>query len=129
MVLPLHANWGSKMAVLATVSAIIAASRILLQDQVDSPYRYADSDLLLALNEGLMELRRIRPDLMQAYFGLSLPTLAQTPDSLIPVDEMYRMYLVYYVCGQAQLRDDENTQDSRAGAFLSKATNMLTSIS
>jgi hypothetical protein len=40
---------------------------------------------------------------------------------------MYRVSLLYYICGQAQLRDDENTQDARASVFLNKfVAQMLT---
>jgi hypothetical protein len=43
------------------------------------------------------------------------------------MDPMYRVSLLYYICGQAQLRDDENTQDARASVFLNKfVAQMLT---
>jgi hypothetical protein len=35
---------------------------------------------------------------------------------------------VYYICGQAQLRDDENVQDSRAVTFLNKFTSQMLTI-
>jgi hypothetical protein len=34
------------------------------------------------------------------------------------MDPMYQTALVYYMCGIAQLRDDEETQDQRASAFI-----------
>ena len=112
---------------LDTVQDYFDRSRVLLQDEV-APYRYHNHDLVENLNMGIMEARRLRPDLLRSYFRTSLPDYStSTMNATVPIDPMYRVAFVYYICGQAQLRDDENVQDSRAAAFLNKfAAQMLT---
>jgi len=46
----------------------------------------------------------------------------------VPIDQMYRLSFVYYICGMAQLRDDENVQDSRAAVFLNKFVSQMLTI-
>ena len=45
--------------------------------------------------------------------------------TLFVMDPQYRMAFVYFICGHAQLRDEEDTQDSRASMFLGQFTQML----
>src|SRR5262245_55055095 len=112
------------MAALATVQQYLDESRRLLQDQT-APYRYPDVDLVEALNIGLTEARRLRADLFLPSF--SIPQYAAPADVSkdVPFDPMYRSALVYYMVGRAQARDDEDTTDSRASAFLTKFTQQL----
>lgn len=110
---------------LDTVQDYVNRARVLLLDQVE-PYRYSTSDLVDALNMGIMEARRLRPDVLQAYLRTTPPSFSSTAlSALVPIDVQYRSAFVYYVCGQAQLRDDENVQDSRAVTFLNKFTSQL----
>ncbi len=39
------------------------------------------------------------------------------------------MAFLYYVCAQAQIRDEENTQDSRAAEFMGLWRSIMTSTS
>lgn len=110
---------------LDTVQDYIDKSRALLQDAV-IPYRYSDADMMDALNQGIMESRRIRPDITLASFRLTLPEYL-TVGSTVAIDPQYRMAFVYYICGQMQLSDQEDVQDTRAIAFLNKFTGQLTS--
>lgn len=113
---------------LDTVQDYIDRARVLLLDEVD-PYRYPTVDLVEALNLAIMEARRLRPDLLKSYFRTSLPdfsTASMTAE--VPVDPQYRMAFLYYICGHAQLRDDENNQDSRSAAFLNKFVSQLLTI-
>ncbi len=116
------------MPALATVGQYLIESRRLLQDQFE-PYRYPDADLVDALNMGLQEARRLRADLFIPQ-NFEVPWLdPDTPDedAEVPMDIMYRVSLVYYICGRAQLRDDESTTDARASSFMQKfLTQMLT---
>lgn len=115
------------MPALDTVADYIADARVLLQDTVE-PYRYSSAELVENLNLGLLEIRRMRPDLMTGTFRTSVPKYSSTSTSTaVAIDVMYRVALLYYVCGHAQLRDDEATQDQRSLAFLNKFTaQMLT---
>lgn len=110
---------------LDTVQDYIDRARVLLLDEVE-PYRYPTADLVENLNMGILEARRLRPDVLFAYLRTAPPefsTGAMTAD--VPIDVQYRMAFVYYICGQAQLRDDENVQDSRAVTFLNKFTSQF----
>ena len=111
---------------LDTVADYITAVRALLQDTIET-YRYSDADLIAALNYGILEMRRLRPDLLSSYFATSLPTYSASGD-YVDVDPQYRMSLVYYIAGHLQLRDDENTQDARAAIFLNKFTSQMLDI-
>jgi hypothetical protein len=114
------------MAQLSTVAEYLAESRRLLQDAT-APYRYPDVDLVEALNFGLMEMRRLRPDLFLNEF--TVPSyVSTTPTAVVTVDLMYRTPLVYYMVGRMQLRDDEATMDARAGTFMQKFLQQLVAI-
>jgi hypothetical protein len=102
------------VATLATVGDYLSESRRLLQDEI-VPYRYPDKDLVEALNVGLMEVRRVRPDLLLPLFDIPRFDSVTIPTTgVVTIDPMYRASLVYYIVGRAQLRDDEQTQDARA---------------
>lgn len=113
---------------LDTVQDYIDRARVLLLDQVE-PYRYPDTDLVEALNLGILETRRLRPELLSSFFRGSLPDFS-TADmgAAVPIDPQYRTAFIYYICGHAHLRDDEITQDSRAVAFLNKFTAQMLAI-
>ncbi len=111
---------------LSTVQDYVDGARVLLLDQVE-PFRYSNADLVTALNYAILEARRLRPDLLRAYLGAELPEYsADDMGETVEVDQQYRVAFLYYVCGQAQLRDDENNQDSRASALMNKFNAVLT---
>jgi hypothetical protein len=112
---------------LDTVQDYLNRCRALLLDQ-NIPYRYPDIDLVENLNMGILEARKLRPELFQATFWstTTLPSFSATaPTAVVPIDPQYRVPFVYYICGHAQLRDEENTQDTRAAAFLNKFTSQM----
>lgn len=100
---------------LETVQMYVAYARELLQDEANAPYRYSDASLVRALSLALPEAKKLRPDL---FIGVTIPTFTVSDATVVPMDEMYRPALAYYMCGIAQLRDDEEVQDQRAAAFL-----------
>lgn len=113
---------------LETVADYIRDARVLLQDTV-ADYRYSDPELVEALNLGLLEMRRLRSDLLRSYFRTSIPSFSSSAmTAVVPMDQQYRVALLYYICGQAQLRDDEDTQGARATAFLNKFVAQMLSI-
>lgn len=114
---------------LDTVQDYLDRARVLLLDTYDGPYRYSTADLVEALNMGILEARRLRPELFQSYFRTSLPDFTTSAlSATVDIDPQYRVAFVYYMCGQAQLRDDENNQDSRAVTFLNKFTSQMLTI-
>lgn len=113
---------------LDTVADYVRDARVLLQDG-SQPYRYSDSEIVENINLGLLEMRRLRPELLRSYFSSTIPTFsAGAQTTSVPVDPMYRVALLYYVCGHTQLRDDEGTQDARATVFLNKFTAQMLTI-
>lgn len=110
---------------LETVADYVSLARTLLQDTVDSPYRYLDTDIVVALSVAMQEAKRLRPDL---FLNATLQTFTVNDTTPVVFDETYRIILVYYICGHVQLRDDEQSQDQRAAAFLSLFTSKLTSV-
>jgi hypothetical protein len=113
---------------LDTLGDYVAECRRLLQDEVDTPYRYPTADLVAALNLALLEVRRVRPDLLMPTFEIAF--FGDPDDTTAPVnfEPMYRTALVYYVVGRIQLRDDEQTQDARAASLMTKFLGQLLSV-
>jgi hypothetical protein len=113
------------MPALATVQDYVTEARRLLQDQT-SPYRYPDDDLVSALNLGILTARRLRPDL---FLNVSpLPSFSAVDTTVFTMDEQYRVAFIYFIVGHAQLRDEEDTQDNRAAAFIGKFTTQLVTL-
>jgi hypothetical protein len=114
------------MAAFDTVQKIVDECRRLLQDQV-VPYRYPDVDLVAALNSAMLEVRRLRPDLLLPLFEIPEYS-AGSMGAAVTIEPMYIPAVVYFIVGHAQLRDDEPTMDQRAAAFKqSFAAKLLTS--
>jgi hypothetical protein len=111
---------------LATVEDLVTTARVLLQDRVE-PYRYSTAELLVALSMGMLEARRLRPDLFRATPD-ETPDYDTLDDTEIEIDQQYRPALLYYVVGHAHLRDEEDTSDARASAFLQKFTAQLLTV-
>ncbi len=108
------------MAHLDTVQKIIDAARILLQDTV-APFRYPEADFIMALNDSMLEARRLRADL---FLDNTIPFFANAGDTF-SIEAMYRTAFTYYVAGKIQLVDDEVSQDQRATVFLNKFVSQL----
>jgi hypothetical protein len=104
---------------LDTVSDYLSTARTLLQDTFSGSYRYSDAELVTGLNLALLEMFKLRPDL---FIGVTtVPSYSSTsPTTAVAVDQRYRTAVLYYVCGHAHLRDEEQTEDARAGGFMTK---------
>lgn len=100
---------------LDTVAQYVSLARTLLMDEYDGPYRYSDAQLVTGLNLAFFETKRVRADLL---IGKTLPNFTAANSDPVDMDEMYRVPLVYYMCGHAQMRDEEGNQDQRAAGFL-----------
>lgn len=102
-----------------TVDAVISIVRDILQDSVE-PFRYPTTGLIGSLNDGIGELRRLRPDAFLTS-GLRSPTPTLAAGDDIPVDIIFRSGLIYYTAGHIALRDDSFTEDARATSLLNVA--------
>lgn len=110
---------------LATVQDMVTRTRTLLQDTV-APYRYSDDVIVAALNMGVMEARRLRPDILRSSLRSSVPQFELSDD--FTIDDMYKPAFVYYMVGYVQMIDEEDVSDQRAAAFLNKFTSQLLSV-
>lgn len=105
---------------LTNVGNILGQVRTLIQDVDNSSgqYRYSTDSIVTALNQGVMEMFRIRPDLFLEV-DYVVPTFSVGGlDVDIGIEAQYVPPLIYYVVGLVQVRDDEQTQDTRAATFL-----------
>jgi hypothetical protein len=107
---------------LTTVADYVAQARVLLQDTLANAYRYSDIELVQSLNLGMVEARRLRADL---FLGRDVPIYTANDVTPVVIDDQFRMALLYYVVGNVQLRDEEDTQDQRALALITKFTTQL----
>ena len=102
------------MALLNTVADMVLQARVLTQDKT-LPYRYQDDEFLTALNAAVLESKKLRPDF---WMFVTPPSYTIVDATALVIPDMYRMAFVYYMVGQAQMRDEEETQDNRAAGFL-----------
>jgi hypothetical protein len=86
---------------LETVTKYVDYARELLQDTKNSPYRYSDVSLVRALALSLPEAKKLRPDL---FINVTIPDITANDTTVVPMDEMYRTALVYYMCGNSPRR-------------------------
>jgi hypothetical protein len=112
---------------LDNVSQYIVESRTLLQDVIP-PYRYADAELISTLNMAMQISYRLRADLFLGLTSSSIPAFTANDTTPVPMDAMYRVPIVHFMAGHAQLRDEEDTQDSRAVGLIADFKSSLISI-
>lgn len=100
-----------------TVGDLVTEARVLLQDTQSDNYRWSDDMVYQALNEGLLETKKLRPDF---YRGLAAtPQYAPTDvNTAITYPEEYRPALTNFIVGRIFQQDDEAADDDRAGKFL-----------
>lgn len=114
------------MTTLATVEDYAEQARVLLQDE-SVPYRYADSVLLQAINLGILEMRRVRPDIFMANFTV-IPSYSAVDDTAVEIDLQYRPALLYFIVGYTEISNSEEGQDARGAALMDRFMGQLTSL-
>lgn len=111
---------------LETVADLVVNARILLQDRIE-PYRYETDQLVTALNIALQDARRIRPDIFLPTFTIPIYSSSNMTATIVFPD-FYKSALLYFVIGFAQLQDQEDTSDQRAGVLITKFVAELTGV-
>ena len=98
--------------------SLIFEVRMQLQDDQEGCYRYPDGMLLNALNRGLQDLGRMRPDAFFESFldnDLNVPEITETNwTEEMAVDLMFLAPLIQYVAAQAEASEDDYVEDGRA---------------
>ena len=122
--------YSSASQVFDVLGDVVSQVRTLLQDTetLGGEYRYSDDSIVTAINMGLLEMFRIRPDIFLGN-NYQIPSFSTgTPDAPMVIEPQFVPSLVYYAVGMCQLRDDEGTQDERASLLLAKFTSTLTNL-
>ncbi|EIZ87155.1 hypothetical protein WYO_0192 [Methylobacterium sp. GXF4] len=104
------------MALDATADYIRLA-RINLNDAL-APYRYADTTMLEGLQQGVDDMRRLRPDLFIDDPHGTLTVVGPGIDLQV-VDRQYRSALLDYLVAYCELTDDEAANNARSTSFRS----------
>ena len=128
-----------------SVAGIVGIARDQLQDLIGPPYRYEDQQIIDALNIGINEMGRLRPDifldlkfqrpLRKGDINEGLPSLFTTaditaaPPTLVPVPSKVLNPLQWYINGWLQMTDNTDTTDQRAQAFMVKFNTHLMNLS
>jgi hypothetical protein len=109
------------------VGDVVDQVRVLLQDTDASSgqYRYPDDEIVANINMGMIEMYRLRPDIfLENDFKIPSFSSVNMGDSMV-IEPQYVPPLVYYTVGLTQMRDDEETQDQRAGALVQRFSQIL----
>jgi hypothetical protein len=112
------------MAGFITVGDVVVQVRGILQD--DDGERWLDPKVYQTLNMGMIEARRLRPDLFRGQLD-HVPQYDPVSDVNTPIglDQQYIPALVLYTAGMLQAFDIEGVEDQRAAAMLSTFTNKM----
>jgi hypothetical protein len=106
---------------LDTVADYVADARTLLQDII-SPYRYSDAEMIVAFNTALADMRRLRADLFlndsTFTYLTDLPYASAVNTDVVPLEAQFRPSLVLGICAHVQLRDQEEGTDNRSSMLL-----------
>ena len=101
-----------------TLQDIIDDARVYIQD-VDTPYRNDDAEMLSYLNSGIYEIYRIRPDYFTAYFDAGIPQFDESQLSEdYPIDQQTAIALTYFIAGNEEAKNDEDVLEGRASGFI-----------
>lgn len=108
-----------------TLQQYITEIRGLLQD-VDSA-RYTNTVVVDAINNGVREMFRLRPDIFRHYgFNVMPIFLTNMLDERVCIDLQFLPALTLYATGWVGLRDEEGSSDQRSAALMTSFAAKLT---
>lgn len=110
-----------------SVDDALTDARVILNDSAGD--RYTDADLVSDLNSAISMTKMLRPDafiLGETLPEITVADLGQVPATDFPLPEIFYQSFVYYLAGNAELRDDEFAVDNRAMTLLSAYRRNLT---
>jgi hypothetical protein len=102
-------------------------ARVILNDTAGD--RYTDAQLVSDLNNAISMTKMLRPDVFK--LGEALPEFTTADLGLgtptdFPLPEIFYQSFVYFLAGNAELRDDEFAVDNRAMTLLTAYRRNLT---
>lgn len=104
-----------------TFNQVVSDARVDLNDAAAT--RYTSADLLRFANDGIREVKKVRPDLFFNSYGTALTTYVGTDN--VPFDELYVPFLKDYLIFRAGMREDEENSAARSAAFFGRFKNGL----
>lgn len=110
-----------------SIDDALTDARVILNDTAGD--RYTDADLISDLNSAISMTKMIRPDafiLGEVLPEFTVADLGQVPATDFPLPEVFYQSFVYYLAGNAELRDDEFAVDNRAMTLLAAYRRNLT---
>lgn len=112
--------YDSSTQLFVAAADLINQVRTLLQDtdNLSGEYRYSTDSIVMNLNQGMLELYRMRPDAFMANNWIVPQFSVFTLGAPLVIEQQLVPALVYYVVGLTQARDDEQNQDTRAFGIL-----------
>ncbi|MBW2451759.1 MAG: hypothetical protein JRF07_05320 [Deltaproteobacteria bacterium] len=110
-----------------SIDDAIRDARVILNDEEGE--RYTDAELISDMNSAISMTKMLRPDVFR--LGETLPEfvvgdLNQSPPTDFPLPDIFYQSFVYYLAGNAELRDDEFAVDNRAMTLLAAYRRNLT---
>ena len=108
-----------------TIDDALTDARVILNDSAGD--RYTDAELVSDLNSAIAMTKAIRPDAF--VLGEALPEFTTSDLGMstdFPLPEIFYQSFVYYLAGNAELRDDEFAVDGRAMTLLGTYRRNLT---
>lgn len=110
-----------------SIDDALADARVILNDEAGD--RYTDAELISDLNSAISQTKGLRPDafiLGEAIPEFTIADLGLGTPTDFPLPEIFYQSFVYYLAGNAELRDDEFAVDNRAMTLLSAYRRNLT---
>jgi hypothetical protein len=111
-----------------SIDDALTDARVILNDSAGE--RYTDAQLVSDFNNAISQTKMLRPDVFK--LGEVLPEIAvadlgltPTPTDF-PLPEIFYQSFVYFLAGNAELRDDEFAVDGRAMTLLAAYRRNLT---
>jgi hypothetical protein len=95
---------------MSTCQSVIDRARVPLND--NDKTRYADSELLSYLCDGIAEAYALRPDLRFGNYTTAAVTLFQFTDNF-PLSVQHEVALQHYLVYRSENKDDENVNEDR----------------
>jgi hypothetical protein len=109
-----------------TYQELLDDARIILQDTDSERYRYDNTTLLRALNRGLQEIARLRPEVFRDQYDddaddVIVPEITSSDlGNEFDLPMMFFGSMIYFVTGSTEFLDDEFAVDNRAMTLLSQ---------
>ena len=110
-----------------SIDDALTDTRVILNDSAGD--RYTDDQLVSDFNNAISQTKLLRPDVFK--LGEALPEIAVAdlgldPATDFPLPEIFYQSFIYYLAGNAELRDDEFAVDGRAMTLLAAYRRNLT---